>query len=133
MLDEVAMMLHCNEKMLNFTRHTISAILDNDSTNHDDPTTGRKAKFKPPFGKLSIVETSQWKKTHDDVQTEMDSSFKIERTGQYIIIKIQRWLIPGLDHKTHSYGCERYRNTLENGEYENMKDVRIITVEDFPP
>jgi hypothetical protein len=129
--DEAARMLHCNEEMSNFTRHALNVIMADDSANHDDPRTGRKARFKLPFGKISVVETSQWKKTHDDVQTEMDSCFKIEGTGQYIIMEVQRRPIPGLDNKTHSYACEKFRNTKKNGEYKNMKYVRIITIEDF--
>jgi hypothetical protein len=106
-LDVVARMLHCNEEMLDFTTHALNAIMV------DDPRTGRKARFKLPFEKLTIVKTSQWKKTHDDVQTEMDSCFKIERTGQYVIMEVQRSPIQGLDHKTHSYACEKFRNTLK--------------------
>jgi hypothetical protein len=40
--------------------------------------------------------------------------------------------IPGLDHKTHSYGYKKYMNTLKNGKYKNMKGIRVITIEDFP-
>jgi hypothetical protein len=85
-------MMHCNEKRIHFSEHVLSAIVSSDPCNHDDPKIGRKARFRPPFhGKLSIVETSQWKETHDDCLTEMDSCFKIEGTGQYIIMEVQRW------------------------------------------
>jgi hypothetical protein len=118
--------------MSNFTRHALNAIMADDSANHDDLRTASKARFKLLFEKISIVETSQWKETHNDVQTEMDSCFKIEGTGQYIIMEVQRRQIPGLDHKTHSYECERFRNILKKEKCKNMKYVRIITIEDFP-
>jgi hypothetical protein len=118
-------MMHCDEKRIHFSEHVLSAIMSSDPYNHDNPTIGRRVRFWPPFhGKLSVVETSQWKETHDDCLNEMDSCFKIEGTGQYIIMEVQRWRIPGLNHKIHSYGCEKYKNTLKNREYKNAKDVR---------